>query len=161
MAALDDIPQANATYAASFTGPQDAPPRRQLAVIACMDARLDLLPALGLEIGDAHVIRNAGGIPTEDVLRSLAISQHELGTREVAVIHHTGCGMGDFDDEAFRARLAADTGVTPGWDVPGFTDIAADVRCSAQTVRDCPWLPHRDNVRGYVFDVATGTVTEA
>jgi carbonic anhydrase len=125
-----------------------------------MDSRLDLFGALGLDIGDAHLIRNAGGIPTDDVLRSLAMSQRSLGTREIVVIHHTQCGMDNFDDDAFRAQLAAETGQEPPWRVEGFTDVAADVRKSVQTVRDCPWLPHREDVRGFVFDVATARLTE-
>jgi carbonic anhydrase len=125
-----------------------------------MDSRLDLFGALGLDIGDAHLIRNAGGIPTDDVLRSLAISQRELGTREIAVIHHTECGMAGFDDDAFRAQLAAESGTTPPWQVPGFTDLEADVRNSVQTVRDCPWLPYRDEVRGFVLVVRTGRLSE-
>jgi carbonic anhydrase len=125
-----------------------------------MDSRLDLFGALGLDIGDAHLIRNAGGIPTDDVLRSLALSQRSLGTREIVVIHHTQCGMDNFDDDAFRAQLAAETGQEPPWRVEGFTDVAADVRKSVQTVRDCPWLPHREDVRGFVFDVATARLTE-
>lgn len=124
-----------------------------------MDARLDLPRALGFTTGDAHVLRNAGGLVTDDVLRSLAISQHALGTTSIAVVHHTECGMSGFDDAAFRAELSG-TGRTPTWDVPGFDDVAAQVRRSVETVRDCPWLPHRDDVRGYVYDVATGQATE-
>jgi carbonic anhydrase len=125
-----------------------------------MDSRLDLFGALGLEIGDAHLIRNAGGIPTDDVLRSLALSQRSLGTREIVIIHHTECGMDGFNDSAFRAELAAETGHSPTWRVQGFTDLHEDTRQSVQTVRECPWLPHRDDVRGFVFDVATATLTE-
>jgi carbonic anhydrase len=135
-------------------------PKLRLAVVACMDSRLDLFGALGLEIGDAHLIRNAGGIPTDDVLRSLALSQRSLGTREIVIIHHTQCGMDDFDDEAFRRELAAESGVEPTWQVEGFTDVAAAMRQSIRTVRECPWLPHRDDVRGFVFDVATAALTE-
>lgn len=161
MAAIDQLTQANRRYVATFPGPRPLPPKLRLAVVACMDSRLDLFGALGLDIGDAHLIRNAGGIPTDDVLRSLALSQRSLGTREVAIIHHTQCGMDGFDDAAFRAELAAESGRTPGWEVDGFTDLYEDTRRSVQTVRDCPWLPHRDHVRGFVFDVATGSVTEA
>jgi len=160
MSGIDELVQANAQYAQSFPGPLPGPPKRQVAIVTCMDARLDIFRALGLEIGDAHVIRNAGGIPTPDVLRSLAISQRELGTREVMVMHHTQCGMTDFDDGAFRADLARESGQEPDWDVPGFSDAAADtVRC-VELVRECAWLPHRAHVRGFVFDVATGSVTE-
>jgi carbonic anhydrase len=125
-----------------------------------MDSRLDLFGALGLDIGEAHLIRNAGGIPTEDVLRSLALSQRALGTREIAVIHHTDCGMDGFDDEAFRAELAAESGQTPTWSVEGFTDLYADTRRSVEAVRNCAWLPYRDSVRGFVFDVATARIEE-
>jgi carbonic anhydrase len=121
-----------------------------------MDARLDLLEGFGLRLGDAHVIRNAGGIPTDDVLRSLAISQRLLGTREVLIVHHTQCGMDGFDDAAFRRDLSAESGAAPPWDVPGFSDLVEDVRRSAQTVRECPWLPHRQEVRGVVYDNANG-----
>lgn len=160
MSGIDELVQANKQYAASFPGPLPGPPKRHVAVLTCMDARVDVFSALGLEIGDAHVIRNAGGIPTPDVLRSLAISQRELGTREVMVMHHTGCGMTDFDDAAFRAELARESGAEPEWDVPGFTDAAADARRCVELVRECPWLPHRAHVRAFVFDVTTGAVTE-
>jgi carbonic anhydrase len=125
-----------------------------------MDSRLDLFGALGLDIGDAHLIRNAGGIPTDDALRSLALSQRYLGTREIVIIHHTNCGMDGFDDAAFRAELAAESGEEPPWRVDGFTDLYEDTRRSVRWVRDCGWLPHRDDVRGFVFDVATARLTE-
>lgn len=125
-----------------------------------MDSRLDLFGALGLDIGDAHLIRNAGGIPTDDVLRSLALSQRALGTREVVIIHHTECGMDGFDDDAFRAELTEESGVAPPWRVRGFTDLHADTRRSVATVRDCPWVPYREDVRGFVFDVATAQLSE-
>lgn len=125
-----------------------------------MDCRIDPLAAFGLEIGDAHVMRNAGGLITPDVLRSLAISQHKLGTTQVAVVHHTSCGMAGFDDIDFRLTLTSSTGQVPTWDVPGFTDLEQQVRRSVEAVRNCPWLPHRDDVRGYVYDVADGTITE-
>lgn len=160
MSAIDHLVHANAGYAAEFPGPRPKPPKLRLAIVACMDSRLDLFGALGLDIGDAHLVRNAGGVITPDVLRSLAISQRALGTREVVLVHHTDCGMDDFDDVAFRATLTAESGVAPEWDVPGFSDVRADVRRSIQRVRECPWLPHRDDVRGFVFDVATASVEE-
>jgi carbonic anhydrase len=135
-----------------------AQPRRKLAVVTCMDARIEPLAAFELELGDAHVLRNAGGLVTDDVLRSLAISQRALGTTDIAVMHHTGCGMSGFDDAAFRATLAEESGRQPEWDVPGFDDVAAQVRRSVELVRACPWLPHREAVRGYVFDVAAQAV---
>ena len=156
MSVIDEVLRANAAYAAT---PRAKLPQRHLTVIACMDTRIDLLGALGLDIGEAHILRNGGGLITDDVLRSLAISQRALGTREVAILHHTDCGMTGFDDEAFRAELA-ETGEAPTWDVPGFTDVAAQVRQSLDRVRHCPWLPHRDEVRGFVFDVETGRLEE-
>ena len=160
MPAADEILLANDAYAAGFPGPRPVRPGRQLAVVACMDSRLDLFAALGLAVGDAHVIRNAGGIATDDMLRSLAISQRLLGTREIVLVHHTECGMLNFDDANFRAELRAESGQEPPWDVPGFDDVEADVRSSAERIRSCGWLPHRDQVRGFVFDVATGRITE-
>jgi carbonic anhydrase len=160
MSAIDHLVHANERYAAGFPGPRPLRPKLRLAVVACMDSRLDLFGALGLDIGDAHLIRNAGGIPTDDVLRSLALSQRALGTREIVVIHHTQCGMDGFDDDAFRRELAAESGVEPTWRVEGFTDVEAAMRTSLQTVRECPWLPHRDSVRGFVFDVATAGLRE-
>jgi carbonic anhydrase len=160
MSVTDDLVRSNATYAAGFPGPRPTQPGRRLAVVACMDSRLDLFAALGLQVGDAHVIRNAGGIPTDDVLRSLAISQRALGTQAIVLVHHTECGMLNFDDAAFRAHLQQESGQTPGWDVPGFTDVEAAVQLDLATVRGCGWLPHRDDVRGFVFDVATGRITE-
>lgn len=160
MSAIDHLVHANEQYVKTFPGARPLRPRLRLAVITCMDARLDLFGALGLEVGDAHLIRNAGGIPTDDVLRSLALSQRSLGTREVVVIHHTQCGMDSFDDEAFRAELTAATGEAPPWRVQGFTDLYEDTRRSVETVRNCAWIPHREDVRGFVFDVATAVLTE-
>ena len=160
MSAIDHSLHANEAYTKTFVGPRPLRPRLRLAIVACMDSRLDLFGALGLAIGDAHVIRNAGGIPTDDVLRSLALSQHKLGTREIAVFHHTDCGMDGFDDAAFREELEAASGQRPTWSVTGFTDLYADTRISVETIRNCPWLPHREDVRGFVFDVATAQVHE-
>ncbi len=160
MSAIDHLVHENELYAARFPGPRPLRPKLRLAVITCMDSRLDLFGALGLQIGDAHLIRNAGGVPTDDVLRSLAISQRSLGTREVVIIHHTGCGMDGFDDRAFRAELAEESGREPPWRVDGFTDLAADTRGAVALVRDCAWIPYRDDVRGFVFDVATAHLSE-
>ena len=160
MSAVDHLLYANKAYTAGFPGPRPLAPRLALAVVACMDSRLDLFGALGLDIGDAHLVRNAGGLPTTDVLRSLALSQRYLGTREIMIIHHTDCGMEGFDDAAFRAELAAETGDEPPWAVPGFTDLRATVRQSVRTVRECPWLPHGDIVRGFTFDIATAGLEE-
>lgn len=157
---IEAVLQANARYAAGYPGAPGKLPGRALAVVACMDTRLDLLGALGLRIGDAHLIRNAGGMPTEDVLRTLAISQRSLGTREILLTHHTDCGMTGFDDAAFRAQLEQSSGVRPGWDVPGFTDAHAAMRDSLRVVRECPWLPHRDAVRGFVYVTDQGRLDE-
>jgi carbonic anhydrase len=160
MSAIDHLIRANEQYAATFPGARPLRPRLHLAVVTCMDSRLDLFGALGLEVGDAHLMRNAGGIVTDDMLRSLALSQRSLGTREVVVIHHTECGMNNFDDDAFRAELESESGVAPTWKVHGFTDVEDQVRESIELVRTCPWLPHRDDVRGFVFDTGTGRVIE-
>ncbi|MET7393296.1 carbonic anhydrase [Dactylosporangium sp. NPDC005572] len=160
MSVIDHLIHENARYAESFPGPRPLRPKLRLAVVACMDSRLDLFGALGLEIGDAHLIRNAGGLPTEEVLRSLALSQRKLGTREIVILHHTECGMEGLDDQEFRAELAAESGREPGWDVPGFTDLHDTVRQSIRTVRECAWLPHREDVRGFIFDVATAKIEE-
>jgi len=156
---FEEFLAANQSYAAAHPSGLAGQPQRGVAIVACMDARIDVYRAFGLEPGQAHVLRNAGGLPTEDVLRSLAISQRALGTRAIAIVHHTRCGMTGFDDAAFRAELAAESGDEPGWDVPGFTDVEAAVRQSVATVRDCRWLPHRDAVQGFVFDVESGLLT--
>jgi carbonic anhydrase len=156
---LDALTEANEGYSHSHPKQLSGRPARALTVVTCMDARIDVPRALGLGIGDAHVLRNAGGVITEDVLRSLAISQRALGTRSIALVHHTHCGMSGFDDNAFRHELSA-SGATPSWDVPGFTDVEQAVRAAVATVRSCPWLPHRDDVRGYVFDVDDGRLRE-
>jgi carbonic anhydrase len=160
MSTMDRLLRANGKYAASYPGPRPRQPQLHMAIVACMDSRLDLFGALGLDVGDAHLIRNAGGLPTEDVLRSLALSQRYLGTRQVALIQHTDCGMEGFDDAGFRAELAAETGREPHWDVPGFTDLRATMRASLAAVRDCRWIAHRDDVRGFIFDVATARLEE-
>jgi carbonic anhydrase len=136
------------------------PPAKKLAVVTCMDARVMPVTALGLTLGDAHVIRNAGGIVTDDTIRSLAISQRLLGTEEVIVIHHTGCGLLKFDDHEFRRRLQAETGVAPGWSVDGPETLEQGVLESVARVKASPFLPHRDRVRGFVYDVETGGLSE-
>jgi carbonic anhydrase len=160
MSAIDHLLHANEGYVTTFPGPRPLRPKLRLAVITCMDSRLDLFGALGLEIGDAHLIRNAGGLPTDDVLRSLALSQRRLGTREVVLIHHTDCGMEGFDDAAFRAQLAAESGDTPQWSVPDFTDPYTTMRESIHRVQECGWIPNRDDVRGFIFDIATARLDE-
>jgi carbonic anhydrase len=125
-----------------------------------MDARLDVFAALGLEVGDAHVLRNAGGVITDDMIRSLAISQHRLGTRAVMLVHHTECGMMTLSDDGFRAELQRQAGMTPAFAIESFQDVDADVRQSIQRVRRSPFLPHRDSVRGFVYDVHTHRLRE-
>jgi carbonic anhydrase len=148
-------------YAESFApAPLSAAPALHLAVVACMDARIIPTRLLGLREGDAHVIRNAGGIITEDTIRSLAISQRKLGTTEIVLIHHTGCGLLGLDDDAFRGELVTDTGVEPGWVAGGFDDIDDSVRESIARLKASPFIPHSDNVRGFVYDVGSRTLRE-
>lgn len=160
MSVTDEYLANNKAYAASFTGPLPLPPSRQVAVVACMDARLDVYGALGLRPGEAHVIRNAGGVVTEDEIRSLAISQRLLGTREIILIHHTDCGMVTFTDDAFKQQVTEDTGIRPPWSAEAFTDPHEDVRQSVRRIAASPFVPHTDAVRGFVFDVATGLLDE-
>ena len=135
-------------------------PRRKLAVLACMDARLDPARALGLEDGDAHVIRNAGGVVTDDALRSLAISQNLLGTEEIVLIHHTDCGMLTFTDEKLADRLERETGQRPEWRAHAFSDLDEDVRDGIERIRSSPFVPRKDKVRGFVYEVETGRLRE-
>jgi carbonic anhydrase len=161
MSVTDEALQSNARYAESFTkGDLPMPPGRKLAVVACMDARLDVHKILGLEEGDAHVIRNAGGVVTDDAIRSLAISQRLLGTEEIILIHHTDCGMLTFTDDAVKAQIEADTGIRPPFALEAFPDAAQDVRQSIARVKASPFVPHRDRVRGFVYDVRTGRLNE-
>jgi len=156
----DELLENNTGYASTFSGPLPMPPSKHVAVIACMDARLDVYRLLGLKDGEAHVIRNAGGVVTADEIRSLAISQRLLGTKEIILIHHTDCGMLTFTDDRFKADILADTGAEPDWDSEAFTDVPADVRKSIARVKDSAFVPHRGAVRGFVFDVATGRLEE-
>ena len=148
-------------YAATFDkGSLPLPPAKQIAIVACMDARLNPYGLLGLAEGDAHVIRNAGGVITQDELRSLAISQRLLGTKEIILIHHTDCGMLTFTDDDFRAQVLADTGIKPAWAAEAFSDLDVDVRQSIARIRAEPSIPLKDSVRGFVYDVATGALRE-
>ncbi|MCW3003185.1 MAG: hypothetical protein JWQ20_2483 [Conexibacter sp.] len=150
-----------AAWTAAFSDPLHTPrPARKIAVVACMDARLDLFGILGLAPGDAHLIRNAGGVATDDVIRSLAISQRKLGTRSVVLVHHTGCGMQTFSDDELNAELQHETGYKPTWSPESFTDLEEDVRQSLRRVRSSPFLPHTDDVRGFVFQVEDGALRE-
>ncbi|GAA0277243.1 carbonic anhydrase [Streptomyces polychromogenes] len=156
----DRLVAANRRYASEFTDPgMDARPVLHVAVVACMDARLDLHKALGLELGDCHTIRNAGGVVTDDTIRSLTISQRALGTRSVILIHHTGCGLESLTED-FRHELEDEVGQRPAWAVEAFRDVDQDVRQSMQRVRTNPFLLHKDDVRGFVFDVHTGLLRE-
>jgi carbonic anhydrase len=161
MNATDQLLQNNEGFVSGFdSGDLAAPPGLKVAIVTCMDARLDPARALGLSLGDAHVIRNAGGVVTDDVLRSLAISQHELGTEEVIIMHHTRCGMIGVDDEQFARRLEEETGQRPEWTAHGFADLEEDVRAGVQRVLSDPFLPRKDSVRGFVYEVETGRVRE-
>ncbi|MYQ68309.1 carbonic anhydrase [Streptomyces sp. SolWspMP-5a-2] len=157
---IDRLVGANEEYASAFTDPgMDARPVLHVAVVSCMDARIDLHAALGLQLGDCHTIRNAGGVVTDDVIRSLTISQRKLGTRSVILIHHTGCGLEAITEE-FRTELEMEVGQRPAWAVESFRDVDQDVRQSMQRVRTSPFLQHTDDVRGFVFDVKTGLLRE-
>ena len=160
MSVTDELLANNQRYAETFKGPLPMPPARGVAVIACMDARLNVYAMLGLAEGEAHVIRNAGGVVTDDEIRSLAISQRLLGTREIILIHHTDCGMLTFTDDDFKAAIQADTGIKPPWAAESFGDLDADVRQSIARIKASPFVPHTDQVRGFVFDVATGQLNE-
>jgi carbonic anhydrase len=158
---IDDLVANNGAFAAGLPRQHvDVRPRRRLVVVTCMDSRLDVFAALGLHEGDAHVLRNAGGVITDDVIRSLAVSQRRLGTREVMLIHHTDCGMQSLTDDGFRAELQEATGVAPAFAIESFTDVEADVRQSILRVRRSPFLLHRDVVRGFVYDVDTHRLRE-
>ncbi|WP_167151704.1 carbonic anhydrase [Streptomyces sp. MBT27] len=160
MSVTDELLANNALYAKSFAGPLPLPPAKQLAVLACMDARLNVYALLGLREGEAHVIRNAGGVVTQDEIRSLAISQRLLGTTEIILIHHTDCGMLTFTDDGFKDEVQQDTGIRPPWAAEAFTDLAADVRQSVARIKADPFIVHKDAVRGFVFDVADGRLNE-
>jgi carbonic anhydrase len=161
MTVTDDLLHNAEKYAASFDkGDLPLPPAKHIAILACMDARLDVYGLLGLSEGDAHIIRNAGGIVTQDELRSLAISQRLLGTTEIVLIHHTDCGMLTFNDDEFRRTIEAETGVKPTWAAEAFTDLDADVRQNICRIKADTSIPLRDSVRGFVYDVTKGSLRE-
>ncbi len=160
MSVTDELLANNQRYAETFSGPLPLPPARGLAVVACMDARLNVYAILGLAEGEAHVIRNAGGVVTDDEIRSLTISQRLLGTREIILIHHTDCGMLTFTDDAFKAGIHEETGIKPPWAAESFADIDADVRQSIARIKASPFVPHTDAIRGFVFEVETGRLRE-
>jgi len=160
MSATEEFLANNARYAQAFAGPLPLPPARHVAVVACMDARLNVYAILGLNEGEAHVIRNAGGVITDDQIRSLAISQRLLGTREIILIHHTDCGMLTFTDDQFKRAIQDETGIKPSWSAEAFRDLDEDVRQSIARIEASPFIPYQDAIRGFVFDVATGKLNE-
>jgi carbonic anhydrase len=161
MSVTDELLANNERYAESFDkGDLPLPPSKQLAVVACMDARLHVSKLLGLDEGDAHIIRNAGGVVTDDEIRSLAISQRLLGTREIVLIHHTDCGMLTFKDDDFRHQIEEETGVRPEWAAEAFDELDQDVRQNIARINASPFIPHKDSVRGFVYDVSDGHLRE-
>ena len=161
MSATHEFLEANKTYASTFTkGDKPLPPAKKVAVVACMDARIETGRLLGLEEGDAHVIRNAGGVVTDDVIRSLAISQRLLGTQEIVLIHHTDCGMLTFKDDDVKAQIEDDTGLRPSFALEAFSDLDDDIRQSIRRIKASPFVVHKDSLRGFVYDVSTGQLNE-
>ena len=161
MTSTDELLANNEAYAARFDKADlPAPPARKVAIVACMDARLNVYGMLGLSEGDAHVIRNAGGVITDDEIRSLAISQRLLGTEEIMLIHHTDCGMLTFGDDEFRRQVQQETGVKPEWAAEAFDDLEEDVRQSIARINASPFIPKKDTVRGFVYEVESGQLRE-
>jgi carbonic anhydrase len=161
MSNTDDLLKNNEAYAEGFDkGDLPLPPARKTAVLACMDARLNVHDILGLSPGDAHIIRNAGGVVTDDAIRSLAISQRKLGTDEIVLIHHTDCGMLTFKDDDFKQEIEQDTGVRPPWSVEAFPDLDGDVKQSIARIKASPFVPNKENVRGFVYEVESGRLRE-
>jgi len=161
MTVTDELLRSAERYAEAFDkGELPLPPAKRLAVVACMDARLNPYALLGLQEGDAHVIRNAGGVITDDGIRSLSISQHLLGTGEIMLIHHTDCGMLTFGDDDFRRRLEAESGIKPEWAAEAFSDLEQDVRQSLRRIKASPFIPRTDKLRGFVYEVETGRLRE-
>jgi carbonic anhydrase len=161
MSVTDELLQNNERYAASFDkGDLPLPPAKGVAVVACMDARLNVYGMLGLQEGDAHVIRNAGGVITDDEIRSLAISQRLLGTREIILIHHTDCGMLTFSDDELKQQIQEDVGIKPHFPMESFSDLEEDVRQSIARIQASPFIPHKDSVRGFIYEVESGRLRE-
>src|SRR3981081_2420221 len=161
MSVTDELLRNNEKYAKSFTkGDLPMPPGKHLAVLACMDARLDVHKILGLEEGDAHIIRNAGGVATDDAIRSLVISQRLLGTNEIILIHHTDCGMLTFSDDQVKASIANEVGIRPHFALEAFSDLTDDVRQTIARIKSSPFIPKKDKIRGFVYDVKTGRLDE-
>jgi carbonic anhydrase len=161
MTAIDELVANNEAYAQKFDKADlPLPPARKLAIVACMDARVSPYALLGLAEGDAHVIRNAGGVITDDEIRSLAISQRLLGTEEIMLIHHTDCGMLTFNDDDFRHQIEEDTGIKPPWAAEAFSDLNQDVRQSLARIKASPFIPNKEHLRGFVYEVETGRLRE-
>ena len=161
MTVIDELLQNNTNYAESFDkGDLPVPPAKNVAVVACMDARLNVYGMLGLTEGEAHVIRNAGGVVTDDVIRSLTISQRFLGTRDIILIHHTDCGMLTFSDDEVKQQIQEDVGIKPEFALEAFSDLEEDVRQSIRRIQASPFIPHKDSVRGFVYEVETGRLRE-
>jgi carbonic anhydrase len=161
MSITDDLVRNNESYVRSFKkGNLPLPPAKHVAVLACMDARLDVHKILGLEEGDAHVIRNAGGVATDDAIRSLAISQRLLGTTEIVLIHHSDCGMLTFSDDDVKRQIEKETGIRPAFALEAFSDLDEDVRQSIARIKASPFIPRKDRIRGFVYDVRTGRLDE-
>ncbi|HEV8596192.1 MAG TPA: carbonic anhydrase [Candidatus Dormibacteraeota bacterium] len=161
MSTTDELVRNNESYAGTFKkGDLPLPPARHVAVVACMDARLDVHKILGLQEGDAHVIRNAGGAVTDDAIRSLAISQRLLGTTEIILIHHTDCGMLTFKDDDLKKKIESETGIRPAFALEAFSDLEDDVRQSIARIKASPFVPNKSNLRGFVYDVRTGKLNE-
>jgi carbonic anhydrase len=160
MSAVDDYVRNNEEYALTHVGGRPVQPAKHVAIVACMDSRMRIFPLLGMGDGEAHVIRNAGGVVTDDVIRSLSISQRLLGTREIMLIHHTDCGLQKTTEDEFKGAIEAETGIRPHWAVEAFTYAEQDVRQSIGRIKASPFIPHKDSIRGFVFDVATGKLNE-
>lgn len=161
MTLADEVRHNNERYSLTFQAKDRTPrPKRKLTVVACMDSRLDVLKVLGLEEGDAHILRNAGGVVTDDVIRSLIVSQRKLGTREIFVVLHTDCGMLTFTDDQLRREIESETGLRPHFTFEAFQDVETEVRHSVSRIRNSAFVPHHDAVCGFVFDVKTGLLTE-
>jgi len=157
---IDELLRNAVAHEADFEGPRAVIPSKHVAIVTCMDSRIDNFRIFGLDSGEAHILRNAGGLATDDMLRSLVLSQRLLGTREVILMHHTNCGLHGTDEPALRAQIAAETGAEPPYAFGAFEDIDEAVRTAVARVREHPFLPHRDRVRGFVYEVETGRVRE-
>lgn len=160
MSIIDQLVKNNERYATTYEGKYPLRPSKQVAVVACMDSRLDTFAMLGLKLGEVHVIRNAGGVITDDMIRSLTISQRMLGTREIVLIHHTNCGLSTFTEDEFDEQLLRETGARAHWKAESFRDVDQSLRESIRRITHSPFVPFRDNVRGFVFDVETGLMRE-